>query len=191
LTPTIHVHCRTIGADGGQLVAQTVQLSLSPPTEQQRLRTMAGTSRWLNSSGIDLLEELSVEGDHPGEGDQALAPETQGGLAGLRATVDVAAGGEATGSSPRRQHGDHRTTAVLLNPFCPFSTAKVLALKATVLLLLTLLIKARVQIVAGSAIGFFLLILQTLVFLAISGGLVLAAGGAAIYSTQKPRTVGA
>jgi hypothetical protein len=76
---------------------------------------------------------------------------------------------------------------VLLNPFWPFSTAKVLALKATVLLLLTLLIKARVQIVAGSAIGFFLLILQTLVFLATSGGLVLAAGGAAIYSTQKRR----
>jgi hypothetical protein len=76
---------------------------------------------------------------------------------------------------------------VLLNPFWPFSTAKVLALKATVLLLLTLLIKARVQIVAGSAIGFFLLILQTLVFLAISGGLVLAAGGAAIYSTQRRR----
>jgi hypothetical protein len=74
---------------------------------------------------------------------------------------------------------------VLLNPFWPFSTAKVLALKATVLLLLTLLIKARVQIVAFSALGFFLLILQTLVFLAISGGLVLAAGGAAIYSTQK------
>jgi hypothetical protein len=74
---------------------------------------------------------------------------------------------------------------VLLNPFWPFSTAKVLALKATVLLLLTLLIKARVQIVAFSALGFFLLILQTLVFLAISGSLVLAAGGAAIYSTQK------
>ena len=74
---------------------------------------------------------------------------------------------------------------MLLNPFWPFSTAKVLALKATVLLLLTLLIKARVQIVAFSALGFFLLILQTLVFLAISGGLVLAAGGAAIYSTQK------
>jgi hypothetical protein len=65
---------------------------------------------------------------------------------------------------------------VLLNPFCPFSTAKVLSLKATVLLLLTLLIKARVQIVAGSAIGIFLLLLQTLVFLAISAGLVLAAG---------------
>ena len=60
---------------------------------------------------------------------------------------------------------------MLLNPLCPFSTAKVLALKATMLLLLTLLIKARVQIATGSAIGFYLLLLQTLVFLAISGGL--------------------
>jgi hypothetical protein len=77
---------------------------------------------------------------------------------------------------------------VFLNPFLPFSTAKVLALKATVLLLLTLLIKARVQIVAGSAIGIFLLLLQTLVFLAISGGLVLAAGGAALYVKQQRRS---
>ena len=76
---------------------------------------------------------------------------------------------------------------MLLNPLCPFSTAKLLALKATVLLLLTLLFKARVQIATGSAIGIFLLLLQTLVFLAISGSLVLAAGGAAIYSTQKQR----
>ena len=64
-----------------------------------------------------------------------------------------------------------------------------LALKATVLLLRTLLIKARVQVATGSAIGILLLLLQTLVFLAISGGLVLAAGGAAIYSTQKRRPV--
>ena len=76
---------------------------------------------------------------------------------------------------------------MLLNPFCPLSTAKVLALKATVLLLLTLLIKAKIRITAFSALGFVLLILQTLVFLAISGGLVLAAAGAAIYSTQKRR----
>ncbi|MFM9103809.1 MAG: hypothetical protein ACKOPS_21795 [Cyanobium sp.] len=69
---------------------------------------------------------------------------------------------------------------MLLNPLCPFTTAKLLALKATVLLLLTLLIKARVQIATGSALGFILLLLQTLVFLAISGGLVLAAGGPAL-----------
>lgn len=77
---------------------------------------------------------------------------------------------------------------MLLNPFFPFSTSKLLALKATVLLLITLLIKARIQIVAGSAIGIALLLLQTLVFLAISGGLVLAAGGAALVATQRRRT---
>ncbi|WP_398328369.1 hypothetical protein [Vulcanococcus sp.] len=76
---------------------------------------------------------------------------------------------------------------MLLNPFCPFSTAKVLALKATVLLLLTLLIKARIQIVTGSALGIFFLLIQTLVFLAISGGLVVAAGGAAVLATQQRR----
>jgi hypothetical protein len=76
---------------------------------------------------------------------------------------------------------------VLLNPFCPVTAAKVLALKATVLLLLTLLIKAKVQIKAASAVGIALLLLQTLVFLAISGGLVLAAGGAALFAAQKRR----
>jgi hypothetical protein len=80
---------------------------------------------------------------------------------------------------------------MLPNPFCAFSTAKVLALKATVLLLLTLLIKARIQIAAGSAIGIFLLLLQTLVFLAISGGIVLATGGAALVAMQRRRTTSA
>ena len=80
---------------------------------------------------------------------------------------------------------------MLLNPFFPFSTSKLLALKATVLLLITLLIKARIQIAAGSAIGIVLLLLQTLVFLAISGGLVLAAGGAALYATQQRRSAAA
>jgi hypothetical protein len=76
---------------------------------------------------------------------------------------------------------------VLLNLFCPLTTAKVLALKATVLLLPTLLIKARVQILAGSALGIALLLLQAQVFLAVSGGLVLAAGGAALIATQQRR----
>lgn len=57
-----------------------------------------------------------------------------------------------------RQHGDHRTAAVL-------------PLKATVLLLLTLLIKAKIRITAFSALGCSLLLLQTLVFLALGGGL--------------------
>jgi hypothetical protein len=80
---------------------------------------------------------------------------------------------------------------VLLNPFCPLTTAKVLAFKATVLLLLTLLIKARVQIAAGSTVGIALLLLQVLVVLAFSGALVLAAGGAALYTTQQRRPAAA
>ena len=87
-----------------------------------------------------------------------------------------------------RQHGDTRGHPVLPNPFFPVGTSKLLALKATVLLLLTLLIKARIQIVAGSTLGIVLLLLQTLVVLAISGGLVLAAGGAALVATQRRRT---
>ena len=78
---------------------------------------------------------------------------------------------------------------MLLNPFCPLTTAKVLALKATILVLLTLLIKARVQIVAGSALGIALLLVQTLVVLAVSGGLVLAAGGTANYTSQQRKGV--
>lgn len=65
--------------------------------------------------------------------------------------------------------------------------AKVLALKTTVLVLLTLLIKAKIRITAFSALGLFLLLLQTLLFLVISGGLVLAAGGAALYVSQQRR----
>ena len=74
---------------------------------------------------------------------------------------------------------------MLLNPFCPLTTAKFLALKATVIVLLTLLIKAKVRITAFSALGIFLLMLQTLVFLAVSGGIVLAAGGAVLYTAQQ------
>ncbi|MEB3323992.1 MAG: hypothetical protein VKM17_01485 [Cyanobacteriota bacterium] len=80
---------------------------------------------------------------------------------------------------------------MLFNPFCPLTTAKVLALKATVLVLLTLLIKAKVRITAFSALGFFLLLLQTLVFLAVSGGLVLAAGGAAFVTAQQRKSAAA
>ena len=70
---------------------------------------------------------------------------------------------------------------MVLNPLCPLTAAKVLALKATVLVLLTLLIKAKIRITAFSAIGFTLLLLQTLVFLA------LAAGGALLVATQQRR----
>lgn len=80
---------------------------------------------------------------------------------------------------------------LLPNPFCPLgcplTAAKIAGLQATVLLLLTLLIKARVQIKAASAIGFALLALQTLVFLAAAGSLgLLALGGVAYAVSRRP-----
>ncbi len=130
-------------------------------------------------------------GAEQGRGATALEREAPGGLAGLSAAVGSRPRAAAAGWFSDHQHGEICQSAVLLNPFCPFTTAKVLALKATVLLLLTLLIKARVQIVAGSALGIALLLLQTLVFLAVSGALVLAAGGAALVATQQRRPAAA
>jgi hypothetical protein len=76
---------------------------------------------------------------------------------------------------------------MLLNPFCPLTGARILALRATVLVLLTLLIKAKVRITAFSALGFLLLLLQTLVLLAISGGLGLAIAGGALFVANQQR----
>ena len=42
---------------------------------------------------------------------------------------------------------------LLLSPFSPFTAAKIVGLQATVLLLITLLIKAQVQIKAASALA--------------------------------------
>ena len=67
---------------------------------------------------------------------------------------------------------------MLLTPPCPFTAARLLGLKATVLLLITLLIKARIQIKLASALGLFLLALQTLLFLAAAGALGLLGLGA-------------
>jgi hypothetical protein len=55
---------------------------------------------------------------------------------------------------------------------CPLTTGKVLALKATVLV-------------------FQVLVLQTLVFLAVSGGVVLAASGAAVFAPQQRKSAAA
>jgi hypothetical protein len=67
---------------------------------------------------------------------------------------------------------------LFLTPPCPLTAASLLGLKATVLLLITLLIKARIQIKLASALGLFLLALQTLLFLAAAGAVGLAGLGA-------------
>ncbi|MCP9860335.1 MULTISPECIES: hypothetical protein [unclassified Cyanobium] len=72
-----------------------------------------------------------------------------------------------------------------LSPCCPFTAAKVAGLQTTVLLLLTLLIKARIQIKAASALGLFLLALQTFVFLAAAGAFGLVAIGAVAFAVNR------
>ncbi len=73
-------------------------------------------------------------------------------------------------------------------PLCPFTAARIAGLQTTVLLLLTLLIKAKVQIKAASALGLFLLALQTLVFLTAAGALGLVAIGGAAMVLSRPRS---
>ena len=75
---------------------------------------------------------------------------------------------------------------MLLTPPCPFTAARLLGLKATVLLLITLLIKARIQIKLASALGLFLLALQTLLFLAAAGALGLLGLGALYTKSCGP-----
>lgn len=76
---------------------------------------------------------------------------------------------------------------MLPNLLCPFATARILALRATVLLLLTLLIKAKLRIAAFSALGCTLLLLQTLLFLAAGGELSLVATPDEFYTLQQRR----
>ena len=77
---------------------------------------------------------------------------------------------------------------VLLPPFCPlagFSALPIAGLRATVLLLLTLLIKAKIRIQAFSALGVALVLLQTLIALAVLAPLALAAIAAAAYGLNQ------
>ena len=71
------------------------------------------------------------------------------------------------------------------SPFCLLKATKIAGLQATVLLLLTLLIKARIQIKAASALGLALLALQTLVFVAIAGPHGLAALGGVAFALNR------
>lgn len=73
-------------------------------------------------------------------------------------------------------------------PFCPLapcSALRIAGLRATVLVLLTLLIKAKVRIQAFSALGITLLLLQTLIGLAILAPLALAGIAAAAYGLNQ------
>lgn len=68
-----------------------------------------------------------------------------------------------------------------LLPLSPLGATKVACLQATVLLLLSQLIKARIQIKAFSTLGIVLLLLQTVVFL----GVATTAAAAAFAVSQR------
>ena len=75
-----------------------------------------------------------------------------------------------------------------LNPFCPISAAKIAGLKATVMLLLMLLLKSKLlrikMSLLGSLIGFSLLV----AFMLSTGLLTVVAGGAVAYAAMQNRS---
>jgi hypothetical protein len=77
---------------------------------------------------------------------------------------------------------------MLLNPFCPISAAKIAGLKATVALLLILLIKSKLLRVKMSLLGSLLAFHMLVAFLITTGLLTVVAGGAVAYaaSQRKP-----
>ena len=77
---------------------------------------------------------------------------------------------------------------VFFNPFCPISAAKITGLKATVVLLLILLVKSKLlrikMSVFGSLVGFAMLV----GFLLSTGILTLITGGAVAYAAMQSRS---
>ncbi len=70
-------------------------------------------------------------------------------------------------------------------PFCPISAAKIAGLKATVTLLLILLIKSKLLRVKMSLLGSFLGLMMLTGFLLSTGLLTLVAGGAVAYAANQ------
>ena len=76
---------------------------------------------------------------------------------------------------------------LLLNPLCPISAAKIAGLKATLMLLLVLLIKSKLLRVKMSLLGSFLGLLMLTGFLISTGLLSVVAGGAVLYAVNQKR----
>ena len=75
----------------------------------------------------------------------------------------------------------------LLNPFCPISAARIAGLKATVMLLLVLLMKSKLLRVKMSLLGSVLGLLMLTGFLISTGLLTVVAGGAVLYAANQKR----
>ena len=76
---------------------------------------------------------------------------------------------------------------LLLPVPCPLSAARLAGLRATVVVLLILLVKSKVLRIKMSLLGSALGLLLTLLFLASSGLLVVGAGGAVLFAWQQRR----
>ena len=76
----------------------------------------------------------------------------------------------------------------LIPPFCPISAAKIASLKATVMLLLVLLIKSKLLRVKMSLLGSFLGLIMLSGFLLTTGVLTLVAGGTVAYAASRSNT---
>ena len=73
-------------------------------------------------------------------------------------------------------------------PFCPISTAKIAGLKATVTLLLILLIKSKLLRVKMSLLGSVIGLILLTGFLLSTGLLTLVAGGAVAYAANQNKS---
>lgn len=74
---------------------------------------------------------------------------------------------------------------MLFNPFCPISAAKIAGLKATVALLLMLLIKSKLLRVKMSLLGSVLAFQMLVLFLITTGLLTVVTGGAVVYAATQ------
>ena len=76
---------------------------------------------------------------------------------------------------------------VLINPFCPISAAKIASLKATVILLMVLLMKSKLLRIKMSVLGSFLGFAMLVSFLLSAGVLTVITGGAVAYAAMQNR----
>ena len=77
---------------------------------------------------------------------------------------------------------------VLVNPFCPISAAKIAGLKATVVLLLMLLMKSKLLRIKMSFVGSLLGLAMLVGFLLTTGVLTVLTGGAVAYAVMQNRS---
>ena len=77
---------------------------------------------------------------------------------------------------------------VMFNPFCPISAAKIAGLKATIVLLLVLLMKSKLLRIKMSLLGSFLGFAMLVGFLLSAGFLTVISGGAIAYAAMQNRS---